>query len=121
MWVGVNMEENWKMLQSWIGRERASWGKREKKEEAAPIVDRKRKNELEQREKKEEAAPIVDRKRKSKLGQKREKGEDAPIVHRRQRGVLGGEVIKQRKMLQVRSGSEKASWGKSSGMGKTPQ
>ena len=37
------------MLQSWIGRERASWGKREKKEEAAPIVDRKRKNELEQK------------------------------------------------------------------------
>ena len=52
MWVGVNMEENWKMLQSWIGRERTSWSKREKKEEAAPIVDRKR---------------------KSKLGQKREK------------------------------------------------
>ena len=38
MWVGVNMEENWKMLQSWIGRERASWGKREKKGEDAPIV-----------------------------------------------------------------------------------
>lgn len=52
MWVGVNMEENWKMLQSWIGRERASWGKREKKEEAAPIVDRKRKNELEQKREK---------------------------------------------------------------------
>ena len=40
------------MLQSWIGRERTSWSKREKKEEDAPIVDRKR---------------------KSKLGQKREK------------------------------------------------
>lgn len=52
MRVGVNMEENWKMLQSWIGRERTSWSKREKKEEDAPIVDRKR---------------------KSKLGQKREK------------------------------------------------
>lgn len=49
MWVGVNMEENWKMLQSWIGRERASWGKREKKEEAAPIVDRKRKSKLGQK------------------------------------------------------------------------
>lgn len=46
MWVGVNMEENWKMLQSWIGRERASWGKREKKEEAAPIVHRRQRGVL---------------------------------------------------------------------------
>lgn len=109
------------MLQSWIGRERASWGKREKKEEAAPIVDRKRKNELEQKREKEEAAPIVDRKRKSKLGQKREKrGRCSNCAQEAERRV-GGEVIKQRKMLQVRSGSEKASWGKSSGKGKTPQ
>ena len=36
----------------WTGREKASWGKSEEKEEDAPIVDRKR---------------------KSKLGQKREK------------------------------------------------
>ena len=100
MWVGVNMEENWKMLQSWIGRERTSWSKREKKEEAAPIVDRKR---------------------KSKLGQKREKrGRCSNCAQEAERRV-GGEVIKQRKMLQVRSGSEKASWGKSSGKGKTPQ
>lgn len=100
MWVGVNMEENWKMLQSWIGRERASWGKREKKEEAAPIVDRKR---------------------KSKLGQKREKRGSCSNCAQEAERRVGGEVIKQRKMLQVRSGSEKASWGKSSGMGKTPQ
>ena len=88
------------MLQSWIGRERASWGKREKKEEAAPIVDRKRKNELEQKREKRGSC--------SNCGQAAERR-------------VGGEVIKQRKMLQVRSGSEKASWGKSSGMGKTPQ
>lgn len=70
MWVGVNMEENWKMLQSWIGRERASWGKREKKEEAAPIVDRKR---------------------KSKLGQKREKrGRCSNCAQEAERRVGGG-------------------------------
>ena len=36
----------------WIGREKASWSKREKKEEAAPIADRKRKSELEQKREK---------------------------------------------------------------------
>lgn len=40
MRVGVNMEENWKMLQSWIIDGRASWGKSEEKEDA-PIADRK--------------------------------------------------------------------------------
>ena len=68
-----------------------------------------------------ENAPIVDRKRKSELGQKREKrGRCSNCAQEAERRV-GGEVIKQRKMLQVRSGSEKASWGKSSGKGKTPQ
>lgn len=41
MWVGANMRKKRKMLQSWIGRERASWGKSEEKEEDAPIADRK--------------------------------------------------------------------------------
>ena len=100
------------MLQSWIGRERASWGKREKKEEAAPIVDRKRKNELEQKREKrgscsncgqEEKKQVGAKERKkgkmlqlwtgrekASWGKREKKGEDAPIVHRRQRGVLGG-------------------------------
>ena len=34
------------MLQSWIGRERASWGKREKKGEDAPIVHRRQRGVL---------------------------------------------------------------------------
>ena len=60
------------MLQSWIGRERASWGKREKKEEAAPIVDRKRKNELEQKREK--------RGRCSKCGQEVKKQVGAKVA-----------------------------------------
>ncbi len=88
------------MLQSWIGRERTSWSKREKKEEDAPIVDRKRKNELEQKREK--------RGRCSNCGQEEKK-------------QVGVKVRKKRKMLQLRTGSEKASWGKSSGKGKTPQ
>ena len=35
-------------------------------------------------------------------------------------GKVGGKVIKQRKLLQLRTGSEKASWGKSNGKGKLP-
>ena len=47
--VGAKERKKRKLLQLRIGRERASWGKREKKEEAAPIADRKRKSELEQK------------------------------------------------------------------------
>lgn len=52
MWVGAKERKKRKLLQLQIKGGRASWGKSEKKEEDAPIVDRKR---------------------KSKLGQKREK------------------------------------------------
>ena len=68
-----------------------------------------------------ENAPIVDRKRKNELEQKREKRGSCSNCAQEAERRVGGEVIKQRKMLQVRSGSEKASWGKSSGKGKTPQ
>lgn len=47
--VGGKVIKQRKLLQLWIGSEKASWGKREKKEEAAPIADRKRKSELEQK------------------------------------------------------------------------
>ena len=58
MRVGVNMEENWKMLQSWIIDGRASWGKSEKKEEVALIADRKRKSELGKKWWNGESSPI---------------------------------------------------------------
>ena len=58
------------MLQSWIGRERASWGKREKKEEAAPIVDRKRKNELEQKREKRGSCSNCGQEEKKQVGAK---------------------------------------------------
>ena len=35
-------------------------------------------------------------------------------------GKVGGKVIKQRKLLQLRTGSEKASWSKSNRKGKLP-
>ena len=89
MWVGVNMEENWKMLQSWIGRERASWGKREKKEEAAPIVDRKRKNELEQ---------------------KREKRGSCSNCGQEEKKQVGAKERKKGKMLQLCTGGREACW-----------
>ncbi len=47
--VGGKVIKQRKLLQLWIGSEKASWGKREKKEEVAPIADRKRKSELEQK------------------------------------------------------------------------
>ena len=110
------------MLQSWIGRERASWGKREKKEEAAPIVDRKRKNELEQKREKRGSCSNCGQEEKKQVGAKvAERGKLPNLCTGGREACWGGEVIKQRKMLQVRSGSEKASWGKSSGKGKTPQ
>lgn len=85
------------MLQSWIGRERASWGKREKKEEAAPIVDRKRKNELEQ---------------------KIEKRGSCSNCRLKVEERVGAKVRKKRKMLQLWTGREKASWGKREKKGK---
>ena len=39
--VGAKVRKNRKMLQLWIGREKASWSKSEEKEENTPIVDRK--------------------------------------------------------------------------------
>ena len=89
-----------KMLQLWIGRERAGWSKREKKEEDAPIVDRKRKSGLEHKREK--------RGRCSKCGQEEKK-------------QVGAKERKKGKMLQLCTGCEKASRGKSSGKGKTPQ
>ena len=47
--VGGKVIKQRKLLQLWTGREKASWSKIEKKEEAAPIADRKRKSELEQK------------------------------------------------------------------------
>lgn len=47
--VGGKVIKQRKLLQLWTGREKASWSKREKKEEVAPIADRKRKSELEQK------------------------------------------------------------------------
>ena len=35
-------------------------------------------------------------------------------------GKVGGKVIKQRKLLQLRIGRERASWSKSNGKGKLP-
>ena len=73
------------------GRE-ASWGKREKKEENAPIVDRKRKSEL---------------------GQKREKRGSCSNRGLKVEERVGAKVRKNRKMLQLWIGREKASWSKS--------
>ena len=47
--VGGKERKKRKLLQLRTGSEKASWGKREKKEEVAPIADRKRKSELEQK------------------------------------------------------------------------
>ena len=47
--VGGKVIKQRKLLQLRTGSEKASWGKREKKEEVAPIADRKRKSELEKK------------------------------------------------------------------------
>ena len=47
--VGGKVIKQRKLLQLRTGSEKASWGKREKTEEVAPIADRKRKSELEQK------------------------------------------------------------------------
>ncbi|MBO4952408.1 MAG: hypothetical protein J6C99_05795 [Lachnospiraceae bacterium] len=63
-------------------------------------------------DKTEEAAPIEDRKRKSKLEQKRENRGSCSNCGQEVKKQVGAKERKQRKLLQLRTGSEKASWGK---------
>ena len=58
------------MLQSWIGRERTSWCKREKKGEDAPIVDRKRKSKLGQKREKRGRCSNCGQEEKKQVGVK---------------------------------------------------
>ena len=59
-----------------------------------------------------ENAPIVDRKRKSELGQKREKRGSCSNCRLKVEERVGAKERKKRKMLQLWTGREKASWGK---------
>ena len=71
--------------------------------------------------KKEGDAPIADWWQRSELGQKREKRGKCSNRGQEVKKRVGAKVRKKRKILQLWTGSEEASWGKSSGKRKTPQ
>ncbi len=73
------------------GRERAGWSKREKKEEDAPIVDRKRKSGLEHKREK--------RGRCSKCGQEEKERVGAKVAER--------EKLPNRKLMGSKQDKEK--------------
>ena len=63
--------------------------------------------------KKEGDAPIADWWQRSELGQKREKRGKCSNRGQEEKERVGAKVRKKRKILQLWTGSEEASWGKS--------